>query len=396
VADKDDLEDTQAAMDADTKFLLEVQRRCTDADHEFEKRAEMRTDEIAALSEAIKILSDDDIKEAQQTTFGFLQSAKETRVQLRALEPLEKALSHLQAIAPHNADVIALVALAKADPFGKITQAIDKLIDKLKLQQVDEVKKRDYCVDALHENEVVNQRKSSDLSRLEAAIVDLTNHHMTLTSEVDTLKSEIMQLHIDMQRAAENRKGENLAYQKSVSDQQRTQEALAAAYTRLEKFYAPKSALLQEHKKPADAYFAGGAPEMGSYKGNSGTKGVMGLMKKLQGEARILEDDTVNDEQNAQTAYEIMISDTNASVRQKNRLITDKAGELARVDKEKQQKSIDREQVLADLDGLSNEKADLLAECSFLLKNFDLRQESRAAEIDALGEVKGILAGMKA
>lgn len=48
---------------------------------------------------------------------------------------------------------------------------------------------------------------------------------------------------------------------------------------------------------------------------------------------------------------------------------------------------------LADLDGLSKEKADLLAECSFLLKKFDLREES--AEIDALGELKAILGGMK-
>ena len=101
-----------------------------DADHEFAKRKEMRTDEIAALSEAIKILSEDDIREAQQTTFGFLQLGQQRRSQTN--DELAKALSRLQKTAPNDAEVLALIEIAKSDPFGKINEAIDKLIAKLK------------------------------------------------------------------------------------------------------------------------------------------------------------------------------------------------------------------------------------------------------------------------
>jgi len=398
VADKDDLKDTQASLDADTRFLLEVQERCTSADAEWEKRKKTRTDEIAALSEAIKILSGDELKDAQQTTFGFLQVSQRVHRSANTDVRLIHALARLQQSAPGSPDVLALIEIAKTNPFGKINDAIDKLAEKLKAQQADEVKQRDYCVDALHENQVVTQRKDSDLNRLEAAIEDLESQHKTLSTEVASLKSEISQLQMELQRAAENRKTENFLYQKMVAGQQQTQEALAQAYAKLETFYEEKHVFLQSGgpEGSADAYFNKGAPDAGTYQENSGAKGVMGLMKKLQGEAKVLEDDTISDEQNAQIAYETMISETNRAVKQKSRLITDKMEEMARVDKDKQQKTIDKEQVLDDLDGLNKQKSDLLAQCTFLLDNFDARQESRAAEIDALGEVKAILAGMKA
>lgn len=351
-----------------------------------------RTDEISALSEAIKILSEDDVREAQQKTFGFLQMSSTKRSPPNSVG---QALAVLRKI-PSNPDVTALIELTRADPFDKVNDAIDKLVAKLKTQQADEVKQKDYCVNSLHENEVVTQRKNSDLSRLESAIEELSSQRETLDGEVKELKAEISDLQVELQRAAENRKAENLLYQTNVAAQQQTQQALGAAYKRLEEFYAKKTSLLQAPDKSADDFFNSGAPDMGDYKKNDGATGVMGLMKKLQGEAKVLEDDTINDEQNAQKAYETMISETNASVRQKSRLITDKTEEIARVDEERQQKNQDKEAVVQELDGLSQEKTDLLGQCSFLLKNFDLRQESRAAEMDALAEVKAILAGMKA
>lgn len=312
-------------------------------------------------------------------------------------QELRNALSRLQRNAHNSADVLALIELVKTDPFVKINEAIDKLIAKLKLQQADEVKQHDYCIDSLHENEVVTQRRASSKNRLEVKMEDLENQHKTLTDEISMLQSEILRLRVELQRATQNRKAENMLYQKTVTGQMRAQAALAMAYAKLEAFYH-KGAFLQRAapKQSADDYFSSGAPEMGSLQPNSGAKGVMGLMQKLQGEAKVLEDETANDEQNAQLAYEKMISETNDSIKANYRSIGNKKEEKARVDEGKHQTTVDMENVMAELEGLSKEKADLLAECTFLLKNFDLRQESRAAETDALGEVKAVLAGMKA
>lgn len=397
VAAKDDLEDMKRSYEADTAFLLEVQKRCTESDKDYEIRAQTRTDEIAAVSGAIKILSTDEIREAQQTTFGFLQLSSQRRLGAGETR-LKRALDHLKKVAPNKPEVTSLIQLALSDPFGKVVEAIDKLVEKLKLQQADEVKHRDFCIDSLNENEIVQQRKNTDLSRLEADIDELNDHHKRLTNEVAELKSEIAQLEVDLQRASENRKAENILFQKNAADAVRTQEALAKAHEKLSAFYSEKHVLLQTRKgkgPDADEYFNSGAPDAGTYQENDKSTGVMGMIKKMQGEAKIMEDEAVHDESEAEAAYESMIKETNDSVKEKSRMIADKTEEMATVDKTRQEKTLDKEEVLGDLQGLADEKAELLGQCQFLLDNFDLRQEARAAEMDALGEVKGILSGMK-
>ena len=383
------------SYEADTAFLLVVQQRCTESDKDYEIRQQTRVDEIAAVSGAIKILSTDEVREAQQTTFGFLQVSSQRRLGVSETR-LTRALDHLKKVASNKPEILSLIALAMSDPFGKVVEAIDKLVEKLKQQQADEVKHRDFCIDSLNENEIVTQRKNTDLSRLEADINKLNDHHMRLTNEVAELKSEIAQLEVDLQRASENRKAENMLFQKNSADAVRTQEALAKASEKLGEFYSVKHVFLQTRKGPdADAHFNSGAPDAGTYQENEKSTGVMGMMKKMQGEAKIMEDEAVHDEGEAQAAYESMIAETNSCVKEKSRLIADKSEEMATVDKTRQEKTLDKEDVLGDLQGLSDEKADLLGQCTFLMDNFDLRQESRAAEMDALGEVKGLLSGMK-
>merc|ERR1719503_438263 len=162
-----------------------------------------------------------------------------------------------------------------------------------------------------------------------------------------------------------------MLFQKNSADAVRTQEALAKAYAKLEEFYSVKHVFLQTNKGPdADAYFNSGAPDAGTYQENEKGTGVMGMIKKMQGEAKIMEDEAVHDEAEAQTAYESMIAETNSCVKEKSRLIADKTEEMATVDKTRQEKTLDKEDVSGDLQGLSD-------------------------EMDALGEVKGILSGMK-
>merc|ERR1719262_705386 len=58
-----DLEDTQAAMAADQKFLMELKKNCKIADEEYAERSKMRGDEIIALGEALKMLTNEDARD---------------------------------------------------------------------------------------------------------------------------------------------------------------------------------------------------------------------------------------------------------------------------------------------------------------------------------------------
>jgi uncharacterized protein (DUF3084 family) len=58
--DKQDIEDTRNSLSADEAYLMDLKEKCQQTDAEFEARQKTRTDEIAAVSEALKFLSSDD------------------------------------------------------------------------------------------------------------------------------------------------------------------------------------------------------------------------------------------------------------------------------------------------------------------------------------------------
>merc|ERR1719446_1300695 len=65
---KEDLDDTQKQLAADQKFLAELTKGCKTKTAEWEKRCEMRTQELLALADTIKILNDDDALELFKKT----------------------------------------------------------------------------------------------------------------------------------------------------------------------------------------------------------------------------------------------------------------------------------------------------------------------------------------
>merc|ERR1719174_408339 len=56
---KQDLEDTQQSLTADTKFLADLKEKCAAADAEYEDRTKTRQLEVQAVSKALEFLSSD-------------------------------------------------------------------------------------------------------------------------------------------------------------------------------------------------------------------------------------------------------------------------------------------------------------------------------------------------
>jgi chromosome segregation ATPase len=401
---KDDLKDTRASMSADNKFLLEMTERCTAGDYEYEKRTKMRNAEITAVADAIAILSSDEARDGQQATFGkkaasFVQVAS---VHNGRREQLVAALEKASANSPQLA---LLATMAKSDAFAKVVKAIDDLVAQLKAEQADEVKQRDSCVNELHENEVDTERTNAELRALETKIDELGEKIKTLKTEIAQLKADIKGLQVEMQRASVERKAQNFAFRAMVKDQKNAQGALQQAYDKLAAVYISSGAFMQQ-KQPlvegaATSQHDGGkpvgmaTPEFEDYSQNSSSNSVLTLIKKLQGETKIVIDESIHDEQNAQTAYETLIADTNASIKAKSRAISDKTGQLAETEKEYHMTMAQRDRTVEELGGLADTLAAIHKQCDFLLKNFEARQSSRSQEMDALAEAKAIVSGMK-
>merc|ERR1711957_760437 len=265
--------------------------------------------------------------------------------------------------------------------------AIDDMVTALLKEKADEIKHKDFCTDEFNKNQMQTEKKERKKSDLIAKIEDLEMQIDELTKALDTLKSEIAEMQVQMKRAGEDREKENKEFQTVIADQRATQKLLKATLTILQDFYG-KAALLQ--RQPAGPPPPAGFEE---YKKSESSGGVMGMIQQIINDAKAMEAEAIRAEEDAQKAYEQFVKETNSSVESKNKDIANKSEEKARSEEDLVQANTEKESVLTELEQLSNYNAELHASCDFILKNFEIRQTARDEEVEALKQAKAILSG---
>merc|ERR1719160_1151931 len=389
---KQDIEDTKAGLTEDEQFLMMLKETCQGSDHEYEERQKTRAMEIEAVSKALSFLTSDEARELFSKTFNpALLQKKSTKNSQRAAEA-SKLLSGI-AKKHNNPRLMTLAMNVKLDAFTKVKKAIDDMIAQLLKEKQDEIKLKDFCRESFYQNEMATERKVREKEDLKKLIADLEMTIDELTKAIDTLKAEIAEMQQQMKVAGEDREKANKDYQLTVADQRATQKLLKAALGVLKGFYDKKAkamALEQTKKKGPPP-----PPGFKEYKKNAAAGGVMGMIRGIIDDAVALEKEATRAEEEAQKAYEDFVTETNASIEEKNKDIVNKSEEKAKAEEDKTQAETDKENVMLELDQLSNEAMDLHKTCDFVMKNFEIRQSARDEEIEGLKKAKAILSGAK-
>merc|ERR1719261_424118 len=172
-------------------------------------------------------------------TYSLIQLGSSQARRAEAAQVLRQAAA--RAASPRLAMLATAVEL---DAFTKVKKAIDDMISMLKTQQEDEVKKNDWCNAEFQETEMTTMKTEDLKSDLVAKVEDLAATIKRLSEEIETAKANIAELEVNLQRASETRKVQNLDYQKTFADQVATQEVLEKALDKLATYY-DKEALLQ-------------------------------------------------------------------------------------------------------------------------------------------------------
>merc|ERR1719267_97426 len=73
----DDIEDTTAEMKETEAFLANLASQCALKKKEWAERQKMRAEEVSAISEAIKVLNDDDALDLFKKTLSLTQTSKD-------------------------------------------------------------------------------------------------------------------------------------------------------------------------------------------------------------------------------------------------------------------------------------------------------------------------------
>jgi len=384
---KEDLGQTEATLAADKTFLANLEKMCADSDAAFEKRKASRLDEIKAVTETIEILTADEARDAMSGTYSFIQESSQSQKVLR-----QRAASLLRRVAlkTHNTELSFLASTVELDAFTKVKKAIDDMVVALKAEQADEVKKNDYCTEAIQSNEMDISKADDLMADLNAKVGELESNIKTFIDEIEAATAAIAQAQLDLQRASEDRQKENLDFQKTIADQTVTIEILHKAMERLAQFYDAQ--LIQTTAK-SHSLVKQTPPAQGEYKPNAGASGIMSMIEKLIYDAKELMADSKKSEMEAQEAYETVVANTNQGVEDLTKEVSTKNGLLAQAKKDKTTTESEVTDTMKELEGLHAEGNDLHKECDYLLKNFQLRQDARGAEIEGLQQAKQILDG---
>merc|ERR1719453_2867194 len=385
---KQDLEDTRNTLAADQKFLMNLKETCQMTDQEFAERTKTRAEEIKAVSEALAILSSDDAHDTFTSTFNFMQKSATKNSSTR--DKAEKLLLKT-AQKTGNPKIAQLATRARLDGFKKVSDDIDGMVADLKKEKEADVKMKDFCIEALHKNEVAIEMKKRDIEQLDAQIATLTAEIEELAKSIAALTAEIAEMQVQLKRAGEDRELENQDFQAVVADQRATQQLLEKSLGVLKGFY--DKALVQTSASAMQPAGPPPPPGFKTYEKSSGAGGVMGMLEQIISETKTMEADAVKAETDAQKAYESFVKDTNASMEEKSKSITNKSEEKAEKEVDKTAAEEDHTSAMNEQQQNENEKADLHKSCDFTLDNFDARQTALDQEMDGLAEAKSVLHG---
>jgi len=419
---KNDMGDTEEALAADQEFLANMEKNCETKKKEWDVIVKTRGEELAALADTIKILNDDDALELFKKTLPSASSLMQ--LQVSALATKRRALTVLKdfmKVQPSH-DHVAFIALAlegKKIGFDKVIKMIDDMIITLKIEQEDDQAKKEYCARELDASDDKKKGLERAISNLETEIENAKEDIAKLAEEIDVLKAAIKELDKNVMEATEQRKEENEDFKDLMASDTAAKELMKFAKNRLNKFYNPKlykaAALigLAPEDKTKGQETTGEMPafaevsqhshmeapppppeSFGAYsKKSEDSMGVMAmidlLIADLDKEMTVAE----TDEKDAQADYETLMKDSASKRTKDSKLLSEKETIKAETEADLESNTEEKAATAKELMSTMQYIQSLHNECDWLLKYFDVRQEARASEIDALGKAKAVLNG---
>jgi len=397
--DTEELELTRETLASDRSFLEDMVSRCDANAKNFDKRTADRADEVNAVSKAIEVLSSDaatanfekTVPKSAPPAFIQLEQQQSRALRERAARVVEKS---------GNPVLSALAMHIRLDSFVKVKESIQALIDELKVQQKNEVDKRDFCNSEIYKTTKDTKDTTRDRDDKDTEIANFNAQIEKLTSEIAALTSTINDTAKEMKEAGQNRERDNNEYQTLIADHRNTQaliekaiKFLAAVY---EKFLQEKAMLIGTKavaskfagvQQPAPADFAP------TEKKQSGANAVLQLLRKELNISKRTEAETHDAETKDQADYESFVIESNDSIDSMEKSRTQKNGNLAETKQKNSDAEIANTGLANDLETLANTLNALHQSCDFTLNNFDTLQEARAQESESLRQAKEILSG---
>jgi len=407
---KSDLENTQDELEADTNTLGSTEKSCSVKKSEWAERSEIRSNEIAALKAAVKILakvggvrteapSNPVPPAAPLGADSFLQTAS-------ANDPKMKAVVYLR----QQAQVLHAKSLARlaqelsthlGDPFAEVTNMVEKMIFRLMAEQKDEDDHKNWCDKELEKTATSIDDKTDKVSELSAKLDDAEAMVNSLTEEITDANDMIAKIIAFMNEATEIRKIGKKENALAIKDSEDAQTAVANAIAVLTDFYKSSGEIAKE---PYEFVQRDGGVKLpddpstwdASYSGvadpDSQPAGIITILETCSADFAKMEADTRAQEASDQDAFDSDAQENSIEKAKRSKEAEMKSNEKKRLVSKISSLTKTKKHVSDELEATEQYKKDLQPACVDGDSTYEDRKAARTKEIDALHQAQGILA----
>mmetsp|Transcript_149515 Transcript_149515/g.259724 ORF Transcript_149515/g.259724 Transcript_149515/m.259724 type:complete len:495 (+) Transcript_149515:2-1486(+) len=360
----------------DQEYLKQLDQNCKDKKTTWDRRSEVRADELQALTQAIEILQTSVVTNTSSKTLRFAQQA--VRVKLaeavmhspRAMEAIETEAEEADESAPaaflqrarfsmrgsrravpdaeggrqavavllrnkgaklKSAMLSALASAVnevnKEDVFVKIKKMIQDLIDKLLLEESSEATSKGFCDKQQSAEKQKRTYAAEQVAELNSQMAELEATIAALTESKDSLTAEKTDLETRRSDAVTLRATEKAEAEAAMDEADRGMVGVTQAIGLLTRWYKINA------KNTVDLSLLQGAqpdaPDAGfdnaeAYKGAFGdASGIIGMLEVIKSDFQRTITETIKSEALAEQEHYEFMTKTGASLAQKNTALTE-------------------------------------------------------------------------
>merc|ERR1719265_802285 len=238
---------------------------------------------------------------------SLLQVHSASRRQASRTEAVQMLSARAKAL--NSKTLSALVAkLGAGNPFAKVVEMIENLLEKLKEEAASEADHKAFCDKELKKNKLKRNKKEAEVESLSAEIEQKAAAIMDMAKKISTLAEEQASLRKEVAEATKTRGEEKKENEDIIKDSADAQVAVGSALAVLKEFYS----------KQGDS-FVQQVPEMEAYSGmGRAAGGVVGMIEVIQSDFARLETDTRAAETQAAGEYKAFMSESEATLKSKH------------------------------------------------------------------------------
>jgi len=278
-ADKDALDDAQDEFNNSTKYLASLDEECAKKRKMKDMREKMRADEIAAVGEAIAILTDDEARATLNAahkpevhihgSVHHIAGHEATMLQdYEALMQVKHSVGKAKTVAAHKPNLLLAqqaktvakhtktVAQTKAAAESEAPDAtqfagqaekvvhfmINNMVEVLHNDDVNDEDKKIFCANETEAYYQLNLEKTRLSEELTARIDKMTGELKMTEADIKFLEEEIYTLDKEVSMATEMRKKEHTEFVNDFATMDTARRLIDKAANRLQQFYNPKQA----------------------------------------------------------------------------------------------------------------------------------------------------------